>query len=268
MGEHAAYAAIAVAGGVAVGTLGGGLTRRFLHRAQREQLRAVAAPASAFVFWVALAIGITIGVGLLAPGTVRPLPGHLLAYMPRLLLAGVLLIVGYAAAAATNAVLSGGLARATGRTRREAALSLRIAIMATVLLLALSQLGVDTTILTIAAAALLSGTALAVALLAGLGGRDLAREIAAGRYLRRIVRPGDHIATSQVAGRITTLHPATTEVETDTTGTLHVPHTQLLSEPIRVHRNAPDRSPRQPRSEQRNAATHGPEGAGDITAGV
>lgn len=269
MNEHAAYAAIAVVGGVAVGTLGGGLTRRFLNRAQRaEQLRAVAAPASAFVFWVALAIGIMIGVGLLAPGTVRPLPGQVLAYMPRLLLAGVLLIVGYAAAAATNAVLSGGLARATGRTRREAALSLRIAIMTTVLLLALSQLGVDTTILTIAAAALLSGTALAVALLAGLGGRDLAREIAAGRYLRRIVRPGDHIVTSHVTGRITTLHPATTEVHTDTTGTLHVPHTQLLYEPIQVHRNPTDARAQQPRSEQQNAATHGPEGAGDIPAGV
>ncbi|MBO0809218.1 MAG: mechanosensitive ion channel, partial [Actinobacteria bacterium] len=201
----------------------------------------MAAPAAAFVFWVVLAIGIAIGVALLAPAALRPLPSRVLAYMPRLLLAGVLLIVGYAAAAVTNVVLSGGLARATGRTRREAALSLRIVIMTIVLLLALSQLGVDTTILTIAAAALLAGTALALALLAGLGGRDLAREIAAGRYLRRIVRPGDNIATSHVTGRITTLHPATTEIQTESTGTLHVPHTQLLSEPLRVHRNPPDR---------------------------
>ena len=270
MNDHVVYAAIAAIGGIAVGSLGGALTRRFLDRAKRaQQLRAMAAPAAAIVFWVALAIGIAIGVGLLAPGTLRPLPGRVLAYMPRILLAGVLLIIGYAAAAATNVVLSGGLARATGRTRREAALSLRIAIMVIVLLLALSQLGVDTTILTIAAAALLAGTALAVALLAGLGGRDLAREIAAGRYLRRIIRPGDHITTSHVTGRIATLHPATTEVQTDAVGTLHVPHTQLLSEPIRVHRNSPDRRSRQPLGEQQNAATHGPpESAGDIAAGV
>ncbi|MFG3690203.1 hypothetical protein [Micromonospora sp. NPDC047740] len=235
MDERALYAAVAVIGGVVVGTVGGGLTRRLLRHGPRTQkLRVVAAPAAAFVFWVALATGIAIGVGLLAPDALRPLPGRTLAYLPRVLVAGLLLITGYAAAAATAVVLSGGLARATGRTRREAALSLRIAVMTTVTLLALSQLGVDTTILTLAAAALLFAAALAVALLIGLGGRDLAREIAAGRYLRRIVQPGDHITTGQLTGRITTLHPATTEVETDGAELLHVPHTHLLSQPIRV----------------------------------
>lgn len=241
MNDNAVYAAIAVISGIVVGTVGGGLTRRFLNDERRKrQLRVVAAPAAALVFWVAMATGIAIGVGLLAPDTLRPLPGRVLAYIPRVLVAGLLLIVGYAAAAATTVVLSGGLARATGRTRREAALSLRIAIMATVMLLALGQLGVDTTVLTIAVAALLFGAATAVALLIGLGGRDLAREVAAGRYLRRIVRPGDHITTGQIMGRITTLHPATTEVETDTASTLHVPHTQLLSDPIRIQRIPPN----------------------------
>lgn len=246
MNEHVLYAIIAVIGGVVVGTVGGGLTRRLFHQERRgHQLRVVAAPAAAFVFWVALAIGIAIGISLLAPDTLRPLPGQVLTYLPRILVAGLLVIVGYAAAAATAVVLSGGLARATGRTRREAALSLRIAIMTTVTLLALGQLGVDTTILTIAVAALLFGGAAAVALLIGLGGRDLAREVAAGRYLRRLVRPGDHIDAGDITGRISTLHPATTEVETDTASTLHVPHSLLLSGTIRVQRGSP-RRPEQP----------------------
>ncbi len=245
MNEHALYAAIAVIGGVVVGTVGGGLIRRFIQQQRRgPQLRVVAAPAAAFVFWVALAVGIAIGISLLSPDTLRPIPGQVLAYLPRVLIAGLLVIVGYAAAAATGGLLSGGLARATGRTRREAALSLRIAIMTTVTLLALGQLGVDTTILTIAVAALLFGAAAAGALLIGLGGRELAREVAAGRYLRRLVRPGDHIDIGDVTGRIATLHPATTEVETGTASTLHVPHSLLLSAPIRVQHGSPRRQQR------------------------
>jgi small-conductance mechanosensitive channel len=250
MDEHALYAVVAVIAGVALGTLGGGLTRRFLQRDQRApRLRLVAAPAAAIVFWVALAAGIAIGVGLLAPDAVRPLPEHVLSYLPRVLVAGLMLITGYAAATATAIILSGGLARATGRTRREAALSLRIAIMTMVTLLALGQLDVDTTILTIAVAALLFGTATALALLIGLGGRDLAREVAAGRYLQRIIRPGDHIETTRVTGRVTTLHPATIEVETEPAGTLHVPHTHLLSDSIHVRRQSPRHHSEQPSPE-------------------
>lgn len=238
--EQVLYAAIAVIGGVVVGTIGGALARRFLQDERRaHRMRAVAAPAAALVFWVALAAGIAIGVGFLAPDALRPLPGRFLAYVPKALVAGLMLIVGYALATATAVVLSEGLARATGRTRRQAALGLRTAVMTTVTLLALGQLGVDTTILTIVAGALLFGAATAMALLVGLGGREMAREVAAGRYLRRIVRPGDYIETGEIAGRVSTLHPATTEVETGTSTILHVPHTLLMSNPIQVQRRAP-----------------------------
>lgn len=241
MGERALYAAIAVLAGIVLGTIAGGLTRRAILR--RQTRKEVAAPAAALVFWVALAIGIAVGAGLLAPDAVRPLPSRVLEYLPRALVAGLILIVGYAAAAVSAAVLSGGLARATGRTRREAATGLRVAIFIAVTLLALGQLGVDTTILTIAAAALLFGTATALALLIGLGGRDLAAEVAAGRYLRRLVRPGDHVETGQLSGRIAALHPATTELDTEPPGTIHVPNSLLLRDVVRVNR--------QPREQRR-----------------
>lgn len=237
MGERVLYAVLAVIAGVVVGAVAGGLTRRAVLR--RKTRQEVAAPAAALVFWVALAAGIAVGAGLLAPDAVRPLPGRLLDYLPRVLVAGLILIVGYAAATVSAALLSGGLARATGRTRREATTGLRSAILIAVALLALGQLGVDTTVLTLAAAALLFGTATALALLIGLGGRDLAREVAAGRYLRRLVRPGDHVETPQHSGRISALHPATAELATGPGGTVHVPNTLLLSGTIRVSRPAP-----------------------------
>lgn len=234
MDERALYAAAAVAGGVIVGTLAGGLTRRAILRGRKRH--EMAAPAAALIFWVVLATGIAVGAGLLAPDALRPLPGRLLAYLPDILVAGLMLIVGYAAATLTAVILSGSLARATGRTRRQAALNLRIAIMIAVTLLALNQLGVNTTLLTIAAAAVLFGIATAMALLIGLGGRDLAREVAAGRYLRRILKPGDHVQTDQLHGRVVALHPATTEIDADTATATHIPHTRLLAATLRVQR--------------------------------
>lgn len=240
MDERAMYAAAALAGGIIIGTIAGWLTRRVLLRGRKRH--EMAAPAAALVFWVVLATGIAVGAGLLAPDALRPLPGRLLAYLPNILVAGLMLIVGYAAATLTAVILSGGLARATGRTRRQAALNVRIAIMIAVTLLALSQLGVNTTLLTIAAAAVLFGIATAMALLIGLGGRDLAAEIAAGRYLRRILKPGDRLETDQLTGQIIALHPATTEIDTATATATHIPHTRLLAATLRVQR---------PTSEQR-----------------
>lgn len=237
MGERAFYAVTAVIVGITVGAVAGGLTRRLVMRRQARQ--EVAAPAAALVFWVALAVGIAVGAGILAPDAVAPLPSRVIDYLPHILVAGLILIVGYAAATLSAAFLSGGLARATGRTRREAATGLRVAIFVAVTLLALGQLGVDTTILTIGAAALLFGVAAAFALLIGLGGRDLAKEVAAGRYLRRLVRPGDHIETGRLQGRITALHPATTELDTGPPGTVHVPNSLLLRDIVRVDRQTP-----------------------------
>lgn len=244
MDEHVIYAAAAVLGGIIIGTVAGGVARRAILRSQKR--RDMAAPAAAVIFWVALAVGIAVGAGLLAPDALRPLPGRLLAYLPNVLVAGLMLIAGYAAATLTAAILSGGLARATGRTRRQAALGLRTVIMIAVVLLALDQLGVDTTLLTIAAAALLFGTATALALLIGLGGRDLAREIAAGRYLHRILKPGDRVEAHDLDGRVVTLHPATTEIETGSSDVIHVPHSHLLSTMLRVQRPTSDQRQNQP----------------------
>ena len=67
--------------------------------------------------------------------------------------------------------------------------------MVIVVLLALGQLGVNTQLLTLTFAAVLLCLASAMAMLIGLGGGSVAREVAAGRYLRRILSEGDHVHT-------------------------------------------------------------------------
>lgn len=237
MNEPVVYAAAAVLGGVALGALLGALTRRLVAtRGRRRGIEGVAKPAAAFVFWICFAAGVAAGVGILAPEALDPLPGRILGYIPDLLVAILLILIGRAAATVASTVFSAGLAQAIGRTRREVAVLLRAGIMVIVVLLALGQLGVNTQILTLALAAILLSAAVAMALLIGFGGRGVAQEIAAGRYLRRIVREGDHLTAGQVDGTVVALHAATTEVGRDEHGTLHVPHTVLMSGPIKVTR--------------------------------
>ena len=156
-----------------------------------------------------------------------------------MLVAVLILIVGRAVAAIASGALGAGLAKATGRTRRQAGLALRVGILVVTVMLVLAQLGVNTMLLNMAAGAALFGTSAALALLVGLGGRDVAREIAAGRYLRRIFTTGDRIEAGDVSGHIVALHPATTELSTSAPGTLHVPNTNLLSSAIRVEHPDP-----------------------------
>ena len=175
-------------------------------------------------------------VGILAPGALEPLAARALAYLPNVLIAILMIIVGRAAATLAGTLLGAGLARATGRTRREMVMVLRAVIMVVVVLLALGQLGVNTELLTLAFAAVLLCLASAMALLIGLGGRHVAREVAAGRYLRRILNEGDHVRSGEVEGTVVALHAATTEMDSATPGTTHVPNTLMLQGPITVTR--------------------------------
>ncbi|NUR09956.1 MAG: mechanosensitive ion channel [Nocardioidaceae bacterium] len=104
--------------------------------------------------------------------------------------------------------------------------------------LVLGRLGVKTTLLTLLAAALLFGGASALALLVGLGGREVAAEVAAGRYQRRIVTVGARIDLDGITGTVVDLRAATTEISTDADGTLHVPYSTLLASPLQVRQQS------------------------------
>lgn len=237
MNERWLYALVAVAVGVTAGAMASWLLGRALQSPRRRrELNHIADPASAFVFWFITAAGIVIALGFAAPGSMDEVPAQVLSYLPRVLVAGLVLIAGYALALACAAILGPGLARGTGRSRRQATTAIRSAFMAAAALLALSQLGIQTTILTIAVAALLFGTAAAMALLIGLGGKDLARDIAVGRYVRRIVQPGDEVEIGEVKGEVAAIHPATLELEASESGRIHVPYSKILAGTLRVRR--------------------------------
>jgi hypothetical protein len=228
----------AVIVGLLSGVVGAALVRAAVSkgREERPEVQDAARAASTFVFLFFCAVGGVVAVGVTSPETLRPIPADVLSYSPHVLAAGLILIAGRALAFAAAGYVKRSLGGASSRIRLQLAESLRLLVTAAAMVLALRQLGIDTTILNILVGAIMFGVAAGFALLVGLGGRDLSRELAFGRYLSRIVRPGDELAVGDVCGVVVAMHPASVEVLVDSGASVHLANSQVFRDVPRVHR--------------------------------
>ena len=238
------WAVGAIVGGLLSGVVGAALVRLAILNGRDGRAEALdAARATAiFVFLFFVAIGLVVAVGVTNPTNLRPIPARLLAYSPHVLAAGLIVIAGRAIAYAAAGYVKSTLAESTSRMRAKLAESTRGAISIAAAVLALRQLGIDTTILNIAIGAMLFGLAAAFALLVGLGGRELGRELVTGRYLPRLFRVGDDIAVGAIEGTVVAMHPASIEVMTSDGSCVHLRNSQVFETAPRVQPSRPNGS--------------------------
>src|SRR5205823_3345608 len=78
----------------------------------------------------------------------------------------------------------------------------QIAVLAIFGIIAAAEIGISTQILLVLIAVLLAATAGTFTLAFGLGSRDVARSLSAGRYLRHDYEVGQDIGFGEVRGRI------------------------------------------------------------------
>ena len=232
---RAVIAVAAIILSVVIGSVGAGLLRRRLEgHNRRESLRQVAPAAASFVLWSCVAFGLLIAVSMASPGTLDPMPAKLVAYFPRAVVAGAFVLVGNVAAQLVGIAAGQAALKSTGRANPGLVRGIRTGVLSIGIMMAVSQLGINTTLVNLMAAGVVFGLAASTALLIGLGGRDVATQVAAGRYLRRVLHPGESLSAAGVSGRILAVHPATVELELDGGGRAHVPHARLLGDVIRM----------------------------------
>jgi small-conductance mechanosensitive channel len=233
-------AGIAVGAAVIVGAIAARVVRNLLARSDKEAVRSAAAPLATLVLSACFIVGLAVALGFVHPESLDTIPDDLVDFVPRAIAAAIVLIGGNVVASVARTATQRAI-RGTS-AERIAPLVVRWSILAFSFILAAAQLGVDTTIVNIAAAALLFGTALAMALLVGLGGRDVAGQVAAGRASRATLSAGDRIRVADVAGVeidgvVVDVHP--TAVEIDAGGrTVLVPNSHLLD--VVIERTRPD----------------------------
>lgn len=234
-GNRWIVAVVAVAASLILGEIAGRITRSSMSRADRSsEIREMARPVGTFILWACTAFGIVLAVASTSRHAFDQIPDRLLARLPDVLIAGMILIAGYAVAIAVVAAVAQSAVRASGRRNRRLERSVRWVVYAAAGALALSQMGVDTTVLSLALLILVGTPALAIALLTALGGRAVAADMAAGRAVRSHLKVGFHLSVGDVSGRIIEVHPVSVEVESFDGDRVHIPLHCLLAGPFTV----------------------------------
>jgi hypothetical protein len=214
-----------------------------------ERVRSLAPAAASAVSSILLGIGLMVGLGVASPKDVEDLPGDIIGYIPRLLVALIVVLLGSAIATLVANLVGEAAVRATGRPQPLIARITRIVVIALTSVLAVSQVGINTRVIDLVTAAAVWGVAGTVAALTVLAGREITAEISAGRYLKRIVTTGDHVTVNvngeAVSGTVSAVHGATVEIETARTegpdgvtvvSTVHLPHRRVLDSAIHLRR--------------------------------
>jgi preprotein translocase subunit YajC len=210
------------------------VSKRLGHPDRSEKQRSMAAPASRFFSTLIITVGLLAAIGVVSPSSLAPFPTQIIQFVPRLLIAILLMLVGSTLATLAANIVGMAATRSTGKPQPAVTRLVRLVVLIFVGLLAIGQLGVNTNLLDTITQAVLFGFMAMVALLGALGGRDLASDVSSGRYMKRIVNPGDHVESGSTAGTVKAVHAATVELQIDDRTTVHVPHHLLMQQPLRV----------------------------------
>lgn len=156
-----------------------------------------------------------------------------LLFLPNLLAAGALILAG---------VVLGALVRErVDRLAYQMDLPVplgtiaQVAVVAVFAITAATQIAVSTALLMVLIGVLLTAATATFALAFGLGGREVAREISAGRYVRTSYEPGQRIGVGDVRGEIVSIEPAVTILRTAAGDRVHVPNATLLNSIVTVY---------------------------------
>lgn len=242
-------AAIAMVVGVVIGTVASRVVARVLGRSNVVALRESAAPLAGLTLSAGVVVGLLVALGFIAPDDLEQLGADAIAFLPKAIAALVIVIAANVASSFAAAAVARSLA-GTGAAARFAPIITKFSILGGGAIIAAGQTGIDTMVVNIAVGALLSGVALSLALLTGLGGRQVASELAAGRAWRSSLQSGDRIrAVVSGAGRgeetpaplvgvVVEVLP--TAVELDSGGTtVFVPNSRLLDSIVERDRPEP-----------------------------
>ena len=233
----------AIVGGFAVGAVASRIVSAVVGAPSRpEPIRNVAGALASLAMSVCVVIGLIIALGVVSPSALEQLPRDLIDFVPRLLAAGIIVIVANVLSSFATTALAPALGRMPASVQRSVLRAVRIVIITLAVLLAVRQIGFDTTVINLGVAAIFFGVAGALMLLVALGGREVATEVASTRVLRRLFREGDHIRIADVEGRVLSVHPTAVELQTSTGRTVLVPSSRFVSETITIRRADAGRS--------------------------
>jgi small-conductance mechanosensitive channel len=118
----------------------------------------------------------------------------------------------------------------------------QVIVVAVFVITAAAQIAVSTAILLVLVVVVLGGAVAMVALAFGLGGREVARALSAGRYVRTAYEPGQRISIGEVRGEITSIDGVATVLRAENGDSVRVPN-HLLIESVVIVKDGESEAP-------------------------
>jgi len=185
--------------------------------------------AGRLAFWMLLATFLLLSVRALGLSGVTATIDRLIAFVPRLFSALLILGLGtFFARLLRDLVYSTAAAAELPQARRLASLA-QYAAGITVLLVAVEQVGIETQAIVAVLAALLAAAVVTVGFALSLGARPVITHILAGHFLRQSLPPGGNVEVRGQRGLVERVGPVDTLIR-DGERFFSVPNGQLLEE--------------------------------------
>lgn len=198
--------------------------------------RSVPAIVGTIVFWLLMCVFMMAAFNILGLKDLSDAMGKVVGYIPNLLVATVVVVVGLLVASFLRGVIATSADRVGISYAEHLATAAYYVLALITFQAALTQLGMELVLLE--KLILISFGALAVgfALAFGLGGRDVMGGILAGYYVRQRLESGDHVTIGNLEGTVREVGPVATIIETNEHGLLNrhsIPNSKMLNEAIR-----------------------------------
>ncbi|MEX0642102.1 MAG: mechanosensitive ion channel domain-containing protein [Pirellulales bacterium] len=198
--------------------------------------RSVSGIIGTIVFWFLMCVFLMAAVDILNLQPISAALKDVLVYIPLLLRAAVVIIVGLLAATFIRGVVATSADRFGITYAQSLASACYYLLVLMTLLAGFDQLKIQFELLNSAILIVFAGMALAFGLAVGLGGRDVVAGILAGYYLRQRMQSGDWVSVGPLEGTIREVGPVATIIETDEDGLMNrrsVPNSKMLHEAVR-----------------------------------
>jgi len=230
----AVAAVVVIFAGFVLGSIAASLARRLAGGESRpEAVQTSAGALATLAFSLILIASLVIALGIVQQTALDQLSTDVVRFLPRALSAAIVLIVGNIIGAVAEAGVTRSLGHVMPAVRRRVPALVKYAITGFAVVIAATQLGVDTTIILVAVGSIFFGLALTLSLLAGLGGQPVAEQIAAGRALRHQLTIGDTVRVGFAEGEIRAIGSTATQI-TSVNQTTLVPNTEMLMAKIEI----------------------------------
>jgi small-conductance mechanosensitive channel len=156
----------------------------------------------------------------------------IISYLPNLFVALFILLIGAWGAKVFGGIVRGSSSRMGLDNSELLGTITSIFILVIAFIIALTQLKIETEILTSILLILLASLGLAVAISFGVGSKDIFKNIVAGVYLNKSIREGENVKFANTEGKILHIGTILTKLKIDESKIISVPNNNLLEKEL------------------------------------